>query len=171
MFSTTVLNTLALVLLTLVRTSAAVSMSLNCTVGVASASVKDASSSVKACIQGGEDDCKLPNVDYSNYTLSCKTEGGQIYEPTKTFKCKDGANTTSITQQYVTCVGSSCITDEFSDFVDEYVQNYTANVQNYTASVLNVTGIECAEKFSGAKKVFGFAASTMMIAGSMMMAL
>jgi hypothetical protein len=170
MFSTTGLNTLALVLLTLVRTSAAVSMNFNCTVGVASAAVEDTSTSVKACIQGGKDDCELPNVNYSSYKLSCETEGGQVYEPTKTFKCKDGANTTSITQKYVTCVGSSCITDE-SDFVDEYVQNYTAEVQNYTASVLNVDGIECAEEFSGAKKVFGFAASTMMIAGSTMMAL
>lgn len=92
-----------------------------------------------------DDDCDI-DVDFESYKTACEVEGGQVYEPTKSFQCKQGLYITTVSQSYITCVGASCKTDEFSDAVDEMYQNYTDAV----GAVLDVDGIECELEFSAA---------------------
>jgi len=123
----------------------------------------DIANQMKVCLQEQKSPCDV-DADYSSYTTACEAEGGQVYEPVTTFQCKQGVYTTTYSQAYITCVGASCTTEEFTEITNEKMQNVT----NAVKSVYDVDGIDCALSFSGAK-TFGFAVSMVIMAGSMMM--
>ena len=129
---------------------------------------EDVKNQITICVDEQKDSCDV-DPDYSSYETACVAEGGQIYAPTATFTCEEGFYTYVASNSYLTCVGASCDTEEFTEVADEMVQTESHAIK----AMYDIEGVDCGAEISGAAG-FGYyavASATVMMAGtsSMMM--